>query len=533
MRAAFAGRPRLLAADSFYSRVSSTMIMWKRLAWRPVIGLMIDRQRISLSVVAKTLMGRKEIARETQAYEGESVQKALEPLLKPWLGKRSKIGPWVHIALPEAGVFQTIVPITEANRNATPQAVFLEAVAASNLRAEDRIIDLLKLEVNKQSLACVAACPRATIESLVAMMSQLGTRVGCAESAPIALFRAGNAHQRAPRGSKLCVRFFLGRPFSIGILGLRSQALCWHPFELPEGDETKSILAAFSTLWMVGRHSRITLPIDSMIVHGLPELKLGVDTEGFRTRTGAQFLRSPGPVYDASSIAMGAALADPLDDEPRQDLARDIKPAVLIRDVFPWAELALHGVLVGAMSIFLAGNAAEAHAKLKSIEIERASFSWLKKQEQGKLDTEKKALEERLKAAELFKNTRVNWSGSVRTVAAAAPDNTTVTNLLGEGEVEVATKSGKSVVKKQLVVSLNTPVSDEVSVPQEIDSFLAVLRAEPTLKKHFSLIEVTNLKIQGSTKDQPAMASYSIVCLPRKAATPPPATKKAKAEKSA
>ena len=507
------------------------MILWKKLAWRPVIGLMIDRQRISMSVVAKTPWGRKEIARESHTYEGQSPEVALKPLLEPWLGKRSKIGPWVHLALPESGIFQTIVPITEANRNASCQSIFLEAVAASNLRAEDRIIDILKLEINSQELACVSACTRATVESSVAMMSQLGTRVGCAESAPIALFRAGNAYLRAPRGSKLCVRFFLRRPLSIGILALGSQPLCWHPFELSDEDESKSILAAFSTLWMVGRHSRITSPIDSLIVHGLPDLKLTVDADGFKTRTGAQFFRADGPIYDVATVAMGTALADPLDDEPRQDLARDIKPPILIRDVFPWAELALQGLLLAAMSIFLAGSAAELHAKLKSIEVERASISWLRKQDQTKLETEKKSLDERLKAAELFRNSRVNWSGSVRTVASAAPDNTIVTALSGDGEVEVTTKSGKSTAKKQMTVSLRTPVSDEGAVPQEIDSFLAALRSEPNLKKHFPLIEETGLKLEAAREDSPATVSYSIVCLPRKEAAPAAAEKKAKTAK--
>ena len=56
-------------------------------------------------------------------------------------------------------MFQAVVPITHANRNAPPQIYFLEAVQATNIRAEERIIELLKLELNKQPLACVAASP--------------------------------------------------------------------------------------------------------------------------------------------------------------------------------------------------------------------------------------------------------------------------------------------------------------------------------------------------------------------------------------
>ena len=51
------------------------------------------------------------------------------------------------------------MPITQANRNASAQSYFLEAVQATNVRAEDRIIDLIRLELNKQPIACVAASP--------------------------------------------------------------------------------------------------------------------------------------------------------------------------------------------------------------------------------------------------------------------------------------------------------------------------------------------------------------------------------------
>ena len=104
------------------------------------------------------------------------------------------------------------------------------------------------------------------------MMSGLGTRVGLAEPAPAALYRAGAFYQKAPRGSKLCARFFLGEQQAIGVLAAGAQPLFWHTFDLPSGEETTAILAAYSTLWMLGRHSRITLPIDTVIVHGRPEV---------------------------------------------------------------------------------------------------------------------------------------------------------------------------------------------------------------------------------------------------------------------
>ena len=129
---------------------------------RRSIGLVIDDQRVAVSVVLTTPLGRKLVFSEVLACDGERAQDVLKRLLDPWTkqarGKKAKLGPWVQLAVPESQVFQAAVPITHANLNATPQsAYFLEAVQATNVRAEDRIIDLIKIELNKQPIACVAA----------------------------------------------------------------------------------------------------------------------------------------------------------------------------------------------------------------------------------------------------------------------------------------------------------------------------------------------------------------------------------------
>ena len=249
----------------------------------------------------------------------------------------------------------------------------------------------------------MAASPRGAITRLIEMMDELGTRVGLAEPAPAALYRAGAFYRKAPRGSKLTARFFLGRQQAIGVLAAGAQPLFWHTFDLPPGDETTAILAANSTLWMLGRHSRITLPIDTVIVHGRPELALDAGPRGVPPahRGPVDPLRQPD--YDPAAVALGVALANPLADETGHDLARTLKPAVSIREIFPWGELVLHGALVGAVSLFLIGTAAEANARLQAVGTQLRSFSWLKNQDQAKLDAEKKALQERLKVVEAFR----------------------------------------------------------------------------------------------------------------------------------
>jgi hypothetical protein len=293
------------------------MKTWNRIGLWPAIGLVIEDQQISLSVVATTPWGRKEVIRDVQECTDDQRETVLERMLAPWLSPRrdpqqktsirgnTERRPWVQVAIPEARAFQAIVPITSANRSAPPQAFFMEAVQATNLRAEERIIDLVKLELNKQSLACLAASPRLPITGLIETLSGLGARVAMIEPAPAGLFRAGAFRMKTPRGSKLCIRFFLGRTQAIGVLAAGTQPLLWHMFELPGQDVTAPIMATYSTLWMQGRHGRISVPIDTVIIHGRPELELEIKPESFRERTGARLLRCDGPDYEPAAAALG------------------------------------------------------------------------------------------------------------------------------------------------------------------------------------------------------------------------------------
>ena len=114
----------------------------------------------------------------------------------------------------------------------------------------------------------------------------------------------------------------------------------------------------------------------------------------------------------------------------------------------------------------------------------------------------------------MFRDTRVNWSGSLRTIAAAMPESTIITTLAGDAEIEAGSKSGRSKAKKKLIVSFETPLAGNGSLPQEIDGFLAALRADATLKRHFPLIEVSGFRANPARLGGRPSATYSVVCLP-------------------
>lgn len=501
---------------------------------RHSIGLVIDVRRVAISVVRFSGLGRRVLTHEVHDLNGEPSVDVVRRLLQPWIpprrGKRARPGPWVQLGIPEAQAFLSVVPVAQANRNASAQAYFLEAVQTTNLRAEDRIIDLVRLDVDQQPLACVAASPAAAIHGLIEMVSDMGARVGLIQHTPTALYRAGVFHARPPRGSKLCVRFFLGTRQAIGVLAAGEQPLFWHAFQLAQGQELPVLLAAYSTLSMLRRNARIKAPIDALIIHGRPDLELDQDADRFRQQTGTRLLRCPEPSYGIISAALGLALADPFSDEPRHDLARGLKPLPMIRDIFPWGEFALHGALLGGVSFFLGATSSEADARLRSVDAQLAAFPWTKGMNQASLDAEKKALDERLTAFEAFRGGRVAWSVPLRTLAATVPEGTVLTSLAGDAEVEAGSRAGGAKAKRQLVVGFETPMGQDGAPPHEIDGFLATLRGEPSISRHFPLIEVSGLRANHNAKGGEPTASYSVVCLPKveKAKDQPAARKTAK-----
>jgi hypothetical protein len=483
------------------------------------IGLVVDIRRIAICVMRVSVLGRKILTHEVYDRGEEPAVDVVKRILQPWIpprrGKQARPGPWVQLGIPESQAFLSVVPINQANRTASAQAYFLEAVQATNVRAEDRIIDLVRVEVDKQPLACIAASPAAAVHATVDMITDMGARVGLIEHTPAALFAAGVTHLKPPRGSKLCMRFFLGTHQAIGILGAEQQPLFWHAFQLVQGRELDVVLAAYSTLWMLRRNAGIRAPVDTVVVHGRADLSLGQDAEEFRKRTGSRLIRCPEPNYGIISAALGLAHADPFSLEPRHDLGRSIKPAPMIRDIFPWPEFALHGALLGGVSLFMAATESEVDARLKSVNAELSAFAWSKGMNQAKLEEEKKGLEERTKVFAMFSGTRVAWSVPLHTIAATVPEGTIIKSLTGDAEVESGSKAGPGRSKKQLIVGFETPMGDDGALPNEIDSFLASLRVDPSIKRHFPLIEVSGLRANPVTPGGTPSASYSIMAMPK------------------
>lgn len=494
------------------------MRAWNPTRIRPAIGVVVDDRRVALSVVASALGRRREIARDVRDRQGEPLHVVLERMLAPWVdgpgGKPRRRKAWVQVGIPESQVFQASVPMSAANRSLSAQSLFLEAVQSTNLRAEDHVFDLRKIDVAKRSLSIVSACRREVVAGLIDALGQAGAQVASAEPSPSALLRLALRRRGGSRGAKLCMRFFLGPSRALAVMSFGAYPLFWQVFDLPAGREEEAVRSAYSTLWLLWRRHGLKTAVATVHLHGRPDLALSAQREAFQRQADAQVIRSPGPDYDLASIARGIALGDPLLEDVGLDLARKFRPAVPIREIFPWAEAGLQGVLIAGVSLFLSASASDVQTSFQHARAQSARFSWLGDEEQAKLDAELKGLEERITVANGFSRSRIAWSGQLQTIAADTPEGTTITLLSGDADLEINGAASKKKAKKQLVVQFNTPLNDDGRIPRHIDAFLSTLREEPLVLRHFPDVNVSGLQTGTAGKDR-KVALYSVVFLPK------------------
>ena len=189
------------------------------------------------------------------------------------------------------------------------------------------------------------------------------------ESAPAVLFVPGRTSRRCLEGQNCVSGSSWVKPMRL---------VCWRGacsrssgirLTSPSEDLLAAVMATYSTLWMQGRHCRIHVPIDTVVIHGRADLELAIKPEMFRERTGARLLRCGEPGYELAGAASERLWPIYYTSTNGLNLARGFKPPVPIREIFPWGELALQGALVAGVSLFLHAGSVELETQLKTTQV--------------------------------------------------------------------------------------------------------------------------------------------------------------------
>ena len=393
------------------------------------------------------------------------------------------------------------------------------------------MIDVVETSVGRRTMGALVSCRRKWLAPVIETIVNLKGRLYRAEPGPCGLLRLGSSHLKAPRSSKLSARFFLGERDGLAMLVANGIPLHWRTFELPNGAEPAALMGAFVALRMQARNWRVEGVIDSVLIHGRPDLAPKLVPAELKSRMQAPVFLARAPGFEPASIARGLAMGG-LTEEAGFDLARTSKPLESIPEIFPWTDLVLQAGLLGAAVFLMADRAQTLDSDHARVRKELAKFKWLGDRQQGDLEKEKKTLEMKDKTAEAFLASRVYWSNHLRDVASRLPGNTKLTELQGQAELEALGGKGPTgLTKKLFVMKLQTPIPSSGLMPREIDETLETIRDHSHLRHDFPLIEVKDIKTAKATeKGGLAIVTYNIVCMPA-AGKPAPAKPSASAKK--
>jgi hypothetical protein len=496
---------------------------------KKALGLFVGEHDVTVCEVADTLLGPVQLACRSEAYTTETLPEVIGRLLKPLLGRRGHGHP-VAVGFPAMRAFFSTRPVRNGNRETPPEVLLYEVLQSPNICIDDMAVEVIRAEPGKRQLASIVACRKKYLASIVEILKDHRVRPFRAEPAPCALVRAARQQRGAPRRSRTALRVVLGEKQALVVVTAGSLIVLWRYFDLPAGGETSALCSAIRSVQTLIGHCGIDSPLDVILFHGRDDLRTNIEADEFRLQVGIPLTWSGTPELDDRAAAWGLALGcmgQQMDEG--FDLSRSMKPCLSLREIFPWAEVAVQLALVVVMFLFLAWTSRSLHEALVPVRVELGQRAWLEKALPAQLQKEQKELEQKVEAIRRFAGTRIIWTEYTRDIAERLPPTATLISFTGQCEIEVPGKQTAIKPKKSFVVRASALIEEDGTTPKEVDRFLTALREDPLLTRDFPLVSLADIKFFQPNINADASSLFTVVCLPKAAGGPAqPAEKKDK-----
>ncbi len=491
------------------------------------IGLFLDEQEVTLSVVATTLLGAVEITSRTERFAPDRLEETLQELLRPWIGRRHRVRLPVAVGLPASRVFFATRSLRRQDDAVSSQAMFQRMLVSPTTNIDDFTVELRKSSRGRDPTVSSAACRRKYLIGILASLEACGVRPFRVEPSPCALVRAAVFQQRGPRKAKTILRILLGRDEGLIVLTAANHPIAWRSFPIMPGAEPGTILCADQmlgalrtegailcaarTLGMLRTQYGVDSPIDAAIVHGRPDLHTRLSEESFVTQMGFPVMCCEHPALTSPSVAFGLALGCLQSSAEAFDLAQSLKPRASLWEIFPWGELVLQGSLLVCMSLLLVNRSNSLRDACEQAEAEIAKHPCVAAAAVSDLRKERQDLQERVAAVERFLSSRVLWTSYTRDLPDRLPANVTLGSMYGLAELATFDK-GKQTNKpsRSFLLQAAVPIRADGSLPLEIDTFLNSLRGHPL--RDFPVVALGDIK-WSQRPGSPPMASFTVIAL--------------------
>lgn len=495
-----------------------------RLAFRSEIGLAIGEREVAACEVATTLFGRFEVSRTSVPCEPDGLDEALGQLFSTWMRRGAVSQSRLTVGLPTLRVFFSTRPIQAKNQEATPLTLLHEVIQSPTLNLDDMAVDLIKSRVGGKPLASLASCRKRYLSAIMAGLEAGGVRPDRAEPAPCALVRVAAWKHRTPRKARSLVRVFLGRDQGLAVLAAGANLpLMWRPFDLPAGGESAAILAAVASVRILGGYCGLRSDVDAVLVHGRGDLGALPEVAGSPALQGIRVVRHDGPEMTEADVALGLAIA-PAQGAASFNLIREAAGRNKLHHIFPWGQVIVQFLVLLATTLLLQNRLDTLQVERARVRVEGAKYPWAAKLPIEKLQAEKKDLEGRVEAVRGFLSGRALWTDLGRALSRRLTPELTLASIQGFYELESPGAKGNK-PRRSLSLRVLAPIPRTGTLPPEIDSFVRQVRDDPTLKRQFAEVDLTDLRsVQGMNKS--TSASFGVIFRPAKSGSGDAAKKK-------
>jgi hypothetical protein len=176
-----------------------------------------------------------------------------------------------------------------------------------------------------------------------------------------------------------------------------------------------------------------------------------------------------------------------------------------------------------AASFHLAGHLGSLDDASRAVMRERMAIPWLQEQNLGALQEEKRRLDDRLEVIRGFLGGKILWTNGIREFAEGLPGAMVLTSFEGRCEYRPDPKGRENPrqSKRSLIAAIEAPIPKDEAVPREIEGLLGSLRGNPKIRADLPTIELGTLRWGTSGVSKAAMASFTVVCLPKAQAPAP------------
>jgi Tfp pilus assembly protein PilN len=480
------------------------------------IGLYVEDDAVTLSQVVSTPFGPIEITRCRENADPDDLAPVLKKLVTPLIGRGRFSRVPVAIGVPEGRSYFATRPIQHPGKEASPHVLLREVLRSPSILVHGMAVDVIKSRPDRRPVASIAACDSDYLDVLLEGFKAAGIRFLRVEPAPPALLRAAVNRHRDRRQVKVSVRLILGDARLLAILVADGLPVVWRTYGLRAGDEAAVILSAVRSLTAISKDCGIESSIEAVVLHGRFDLARLLDVDWMEEQIGASLKWYHEPALDGSQVAFGLALGCLNHNESAFDLSHSLRPKPALREIFPWRGAFLQVALLLCMAVFLADRLHTLNDACLALRTQNAQHLWMESLDEQQLEKERNDLKQKVAAVRKFLDSRITWTSHQRTLAACLPDNTFLTSLQGACKLSSSGKgTSRANPDNSLVLRGAVSVPEEGPVPREIDRLLDTLRAHPILTRDFPVVEMADLKQMKSANDGSALASFTVVCVPK------------------